>query len=329
MFTCVTFPVRRSTPSFVAHRQGTDLVSPLNRRCTTALSCGSLVAMSERRAPKLRKTVKKSADAGDDTNQFQDSICLTRYLLSTWAWHPQCPLVRSTETVPVEFGSASDSDETAVATYKANFRPFILDEATASLSKEVEEEMRADRVFQVRLRSVTNIGDGLADVACTVVGNKKKVNVGKKLREGAIVFICSVDPSKHRNSFRNLCNLHKQPESTRGALLAGWVKFSGRSDSEGLVLEIQHGACDDDARSKPNHPGASTSPLLMSCMDKTVAGDAPRWYMISCSAPVTSQREMAALEAMCRRPEMQILLRPSLTLRAQGSVAHRIWPDEV
>lgn len=285
--------------------------------------------MSERRAPKLRKAIKKRADAGDDTNQFQDSICLTRHLLSTWAWHPSCPLARSTETVPIEFGSESDDNETAVATYKYNFRPFILDEATSSLSKEVEEEMRAGRVFEVRLKSVTNIGDGLADIACAVVGNKKKLNTAKKLREGGIVFMCSVDPSRHRNSFRDLCNLHTQPEPKTGALFAGWVKFSGRMESEGLVLEVQHGPCDDDARSKPNHPGVSASPMLMKCMDKSIAGDSPRWYVISCSAPVTSQREMAALEAMCRKPEMQILLRPSLTLKLQGSVAHRTWPDEV
>lgn len=285
--------------------------------------------MSERRAPKLRKNVKKASDAGDDTNQFQDSICLTRYLLSTWAWHPNCPLARSTEAVPIEFGVPSDSNETAVSTYKEFFRPFILDEATASLSKEVEEEMRAGRVFPVSLRSLTNIGDGLADVRCNLAGNKKKNLAQKKLREGAIVFLCSSDPSQHRNSFRDLCFLHKEPEAKRGVLIAGWVKFSGRSDSEGMILEVQHGVCDDVARGNQEHPGVSTSAVLMNCMEKSRAGEPPQWYVISCSAPVTSQREMAALEAMCRRSEMQMLLRPSMTLKSQGSVAHRIWPAEV
>lgn len=284
--------------------------------------------MSERRAPKLRKNVKKQSEAGDDTNQFQDSICLTRYLLNTWAWHPKCPLARSTETVPVEFGVEADSDAAVVSKYKGHFRPFILDEATASLSKEVEEEMRAGRVFPVRLRSVANIGDGLADVACSVVGTKKKPSAVKKLREGAIVFLCSSDPSQHRNSFRDLCNLYMQPEAKRGALVAGWVKFSGRSESEGMVLEVQHGVCDESAGGSPDHPGAACSPILMNCMENSKA-DAPRWYVISCSAPVTSQREMAALEAMCRRPEMQTLLRPSPTLKSQGCVAHRVWPAEV
>lgn len=285
--------------------------------------------MSERRAPKLRKNVKKQAENGDDTNQFQDSICLTRYLLSTWAWHPKCPLARSTEAVPIEFGIESDSNETAVSKYKQHFRPFILDEATASLSKEVEEEMRAGRVFPVRLRSVTNIGDGLADVSCVLAPNKKKHVALKKLREGSIVFISSSDPAKLGNSFRDLCNQYKQPEVSRGALIAGWVKFSGRSESEGLVLEVQHGTSTENASGNSDHPGNATSPVLMKCMDVAKGGLAPQWYVICCSAPVTSQREMAALEAMCRKPSMQMLLRPSVALKNQGSVAHRIWPAEV
>jgi hypothetical protein len=119
-------------------------------------------------------------------------------------------------------------------------------------------------------------------------------------------------------------------------VFAGWIKFCGRAESDGMHIEVQHSRCPETtARDKADtidpHPGDLLSSTLMTALDNSGHDDdeTATWYMISCSSPVPAQREMAALEAMSRREDFNMLTRPTLALQGQGGIAHRIWPEQV
>ena len=287
--------------------------------------------MGDRRGPTLRPS--RRGRAAPDTEAYQDSKCLSRLLLSTWAWHPLCPISRSGDTVPVEFGSHGATDSEAVEEYKSFFRPFIVEEALASVLKEAEDEVRDKQSMQIRFRSIIDIGEGRADVSCVLVNNRKK-NVGRKLKEGNLVFLLNVDPSAAKIGLRELCSRCTRTDSTKVAVFAAWVKYCGRVESDGLLLEVQH-ARSPETTARPEkdknerHPGDMLSNVLMTALEDSGNAEPGKWYIVSSSAPVTSQREMAALEAMSRRDDVHLLLRPSLTLEGQGGSAHRIWPEQV
>ena len=287
--------------------------------------------MGDRRGPTLRAS--RRGRAAPDTDTYQDSKCLSRLLLSTWAWHPLCPISRSNDVVPVEFGSHDATESEAIEEYKSFFRPFIIEEALASVLKEAGDEAREKQSMQIRFRSIIDIGEGRADVSCVLVNNRKK-NVGRKLKEGNIVFLLNVDPSAGKIGFRELASRCSRTGCDKVAVFAGWIKYCGRVESDGLLLEVQHARspettarCEKDKNH--SHPGDMLSHVLMTALEDSGNQEPGKWYIVSCSAPVTSQREMAALEAMSRRDDVHMLLRPSLTLKGHGSSAHRVWPEQV
>lgn len=289
--------------------------------------------VQQRRArpgPSLRGRRQQPAT---DTDTYQDSKCLSRLLLSSWAWHPFCPISRSNDVVPVEFGSENSTDSEAIEDYKRFFRPFIIEEALASVLKEAEDEIKEKQSMQIRFRGITDIGEGRADVSCVLVNNRKK-NVGRKLKEGNLVFLLNVDPCSSKTGFKELCSRCSRQDSSKVAVFAGWIKFCGRVESDGLHIEVQHarspGSTEYDETDNRNpHPGDTLSNMLMNALDGSEQQETRKWYLISCSSPVTSQREMASLEAMSRRDDVQILVRPSKSLKGQGGIAHRIWPEQV
>jgi hypothetical protein len=158
------------------------------------------------------------------------------------------------------------------------------------------------------------------------------------LRENAFVFICNTNPATLPRplTLASLCE-PQAPSRTNGSavpresptVLAAWIKYAGRSDSDDFLLEAQHGPSAGEPPD-PRHPSATAFPTLLAALAReNASSEQEPWYLIVCSLPVTSQREMAALECMCRKAEFDTLLRPSSILREQGGRYYQVWPSEV
>jgi hypothetical protein len=277
---------------------------------------------------------KRAPDTPSATLARQDDLCLVRTILDTWAWHPQCPLQRTDRELPLEFGASDEAPAAAAADYRLTFQPFIVDEAVAQLQREANDELQAGRALRVKLRRVADLLDGKADVSCRVDGGVAiPETLRKKLRDNAFVFLCSAIPST-RSPPLTLPALCAPPANGTAShntptILAAWIKYTGRRESDDFLLEVQHGPSAGQLP-EPRHPSATALPTLLAGLSGDTPSEQPEpWYLIVCSMPVTSQREMAALECMCRKAEFETLLRPSTVLREQGSQYYQVWPSEV
>ena len=270
---------------------------------------------------------KRAPETPSATTARQDDLCLLRLILDTWAWHPRCPLARPATSPPIQFGDAPDAPD-AAAHYKATFQPFIADEAIAQLQREADEELKAGRVAKVHFRRVADLQGGKADVTCVPDAAERVPDATRKrLREGALVLLCAADPRRAPRP-PTLAALCERPAATSApTVVAAWVKYAGRTDAEGFLLEAQYGP-PAGARADPEHPSATAGPALLGALDGVTPQEPRPWFLVVCSVPTTAQREMAALEAMCRRPELEALARPKATLAAHGSEYRLVWPSE-
>lgn len=280
-------------------------------------------------APKFKQPTlkRKRTPPPTATQTHQDNLCLHRLLLESWAWHPACPLPRTDEGPPTEFGGPDATEAQVAAHYRRVFQPFVADEAIAGLRKELEEELKANAALRVHLKHVSDLLDGKADVTLRIDAAQKVADrVGTRLREGAVVFLLRDDPRSHPPA----ALLSRPPAAAAerpAVVVAAFIKYVSRNVYDNVTLEAQHSPGPGFPFSAA-HPAAFAAPALLGALDGAAAAPPP-WFLAVCSVPVTAQREMAALEKVLRSDTLQLLARPSPLLRANGGTVHRFWPKEV
>jgi hypothetical protein len=278
---------------------------------------------------------RRSPDAEPSATQaHQDSLSLVRTLLDSWAWHPQCPLERTDESPPVEFGRGSTEPAAVMQHYREVFTPFIIDETVAQLQREADEEVAAKRVLPVHITRTLDLQQGKADVTCRVDPNAQLDDSWKKrLREGAIVLLCMNDPrttmpcgitaalaAPPRGSAASGACASGGASTGTPVVIAAWLKHPGRTVRDAFVLEAQYGLNAPSHAAVPSsHPAAFAGPALFAALSSDRPPAAPPVTAPAAAQPAQQQRPQPPPGA--QEPAKWYLIACSVPTTAQREMA--------